>query len=407
MKRVIILEGPDNIGKSYLATELLNELSTKYKDVKLRHFGPPTKKGQEILQEQLAVLEHEANEMHRHDHIEIWDRSVIGEAVYGPLYRTDAYDGKEYWKELVEFCRAFQRKIMVIGFYADLPWYKQMRLRPKKDELKEYQGMAEAEKISIAFVNVITRLPVKQRLLVNCHNYASLDVRNSYITARIRTWLRLHAFEHGQTNNYRHTFLNAQHRQWDGRRGFRKEQSVQYQCDEFIDKTCPIGKDHREVAQFGKDYRQPTSGCGAIVRVKYIFVGEAPGGNGCGKLGIPFYDDMSGNLMQTALDTLGILVTEYYMTNVVKCTPKDNKLGQYSVVAPVSRLQCTQQLLGEIAAIQKFSRKAKVIALGKVAAEQLAQVNVHHVMIYHPAYYLRMGTRGQFVNDLRKVLEET
>ena len=109
MKRVIILEGPDNIGKSYLATALTNELiDAGYKHTKLRHFGPPTKKGLEILQEQLDVLNHEANEMHRHEHIEIWDRSVIGEAVYGPLYRAGAYDEKVYWDELVDFCRAFQ-----------------------------------------------------------------------------------------------------------------------------------------------------------------------------------------------------------------------------------------------------------------------------------------------------------
>ena len=406
MKRVIILEGPDNIGKSYLATALTNELiDAGYKHTKLRHFGPPTKKGLEILQEQLDVLSHEANEMHRHEHIEIWDRSVIGEAVYGPLYRTGEYDAKEYWKELVEFCRAFQRKIMVVAFYADVSWYKSMQLRPKKDELKEYQGMAAAEKISTAFVNVVTKLPLKQRLLVNCHNYISLDVRNSYITARIRAWLKLFPFQHGQTNNYRHTFLNATQTQWEGRVGFRKERLTHYQCDEYNDRTCPIGRDHRELAAFGKEYRRPTNGCGARVRVKYIFVGEAPGGNGCGKLGLPFYDDLSGNLMQTALDTLGILVTEYYMTNVVKCTPKDNKLDEYCVVAPVHRLQCTQQLAGEIAAIQKVNRKAKVIAVGKVAAEELARIKIDHVMIYHPAYYLRMGIRDKFTDDLKKVLE--
>jgi uracil-DNA glycosylase family 4 len=406
MKRVIILEGPDNIGKSYLATALTNELiDAGYKHTKLRHFGPPAKKGQEILQEQLDVLSHEANEMHRHERIEIWDRSVIGEAVYGPLYRAGAYDEKVYWDELVDFCRAFQRSIMVVALYTNLAWYKKMQVRPKNDELKEYQGMEAAENISTAFVNVVTKLPLKQRLLVNCKNYETMDIRNSYITARVRSWLKRIAYAHGQTNNYRHTFLNAQQAIWEGKKGFKKESQIRYQCQSFENKTCPIGNDHREFAVFGKEYKRPTNGCGSIIRVKYIFVGEAPGGNGCGKLGLPFYDDVSGNLMQTALDALGILATEYYMTNVVKCTPKDNQLGAYGVVAPLITLHCVRQLEGEIRRVQYANRKAKVVALGKVAAEQLAKLKIDHVMIYHPAYYLRMGIREQFISELKKVLE--
>lgn len=406
MKRIVIFEGPDNIGKSYLITALHNELlQIGHKTTVLRHFGPPTKKGQEILQEQLAVLDREANDMHRHEHIELWDRSVIGEAVYGPLYRADAYDTKEYWEPLADFCRTFQRAIMVVAFHTNTDWYKKMQVRPKKDELKTYQSMAEAEKISTAFINVVTKLPLKYRVLVNCRNYETMDIRNSYVTARVRAWLKRTAYTHGQTNNYRHTFLNTQQPIWEGSKGFKKESRTWFQCQSFENKTCPIGNDHREYAQFGKEYKRPTNGCGSVIRVKYIFVGEAPGGNGCGKLGLPFYDDPSGNLMQTALDALGILATEYYMTNVVKCTPKDNKLNAYGVVAPLSTLHCVQQLEKEIGRVQVANRHAKVIALGKVAAEQLAKMKIDHAMIYHPAYYLRMGISDQFVGELRKVLE--
>lgn len=405
MKQIIILEGPDNIGKSYLANELHNELvKLGKKNVSVRHFGAPVKKGREILQEQVDRLENEMKGIRIGDGIEIWDRSIIGEAVYGPLYRKDAYPSEVYWKELAEHCQAAQRSILVVVFHATLPWYKKMHIKPKADEVQAYQSMVDAEKVSNHFVHVVSKLPLKYRLLVNCNNYLTHDVRNSYVIARIRMWLNRRPFEHGQTNNYRHTFFNEAQNLWEGKAGFNKKHGAAYECDAFEEKTCEIGRDHREFALFGKQCQRPTNGCGAVKGVKYIFVGEAPGGNGCGKLGIPFYDDVSGNLLQTALDALGILPTHYYMTNVIKCTPKNNRLDQYVITAPIHELQCVQALKGEVEDIQKKNSTATVVALGKVASKELARLGIDHVMMYHPAYYLRIGTRDQFTNDLKKTL---
>ena len=399
MKRVIILEGPDNIGKSYLASFLLTALTSHNKNSMVRHFGPPISKGRLALKEQLRTLHREMQGIDDGNGIEIWDRSIIGEDVYGPMYRTGHYNHREYHVELMYELRKRARQIFLVIFYTDGEIFQRLKIKPKHDEDAVYKKQSEAANVSRLFVNVATKLHLKNTLFVNCANYKTLDERNNYIMRRAQAWMKLKRYQYEMANDYSQTFFNAKNTLWKPVVGFVRRK---YECNAFDNQTCKLGDDHRVYCEYGQDYDQPTSACGSVRDVEYIFVGEAPGHKGCGKLGIPFFGDRSGNLLQEALDSCGVFPTQYYMTNVVKCCPKGNKVHNYG---DLQQLMCTQQLKAEIADIQLHNPLAKVVALGKTASNELGKLGIPFSMMYHPAYYLRTGTGDNFIIDFRKVVD--
>jgi uracil-DNA glycosylase len=68
--------------------------------------------------------------------------------------------------------------------------------------------------------------------------------------------------------------------------------------------------------------------------------------------------------------------------------------------------ECVGRLKDEILYVQAKNPSAKVIAIGKVAGQELARIGIDHGLSYHPAYYLRIGRREDFERDFRKVLLE-
>lgn len=406
VRHAIVLEGPDNIGKSYLANTLKRELALiqNGKEPKIVHCGPPVGTGKSAFIYQQKYLKSVVERVKDDTRdVEIWDRSVIGEDVYGPMYRTGQYDHDVYSQELKDSLQEVRTKLIVIAFYANLDFFKQFGIEKKEDETKKYQRMMEAPKIATRFIDVIARLGLKRTLYVNCANYASLDERNTYVISRVKTWMKLAAYQHTQTDSYRHTFFNPMQMLWETERGFI---DGRMRCGAYDDESCQLGRDHAAITKFGCQYHRPTGPCGAVTNIKYIFVGEAPGENGCGKTGIPFYDDRSGNLLQTTLDRLGIHPVHYYMTNVVKCCPVDNKLSMYVSKHTIKDLECVQTLSVELGPIVKKNPFAKIIALGKVAAEQLKRLHFKYHTVYHPAYYLRMGISDDFYRELKLVVED-
>lgn len=396
MKRVIICEGCDNVGKSYLVKHLITSLTPHL--MTYRHFGPPAQKGRLILKEQLNVLSREMKGIDDGSGVEIWDRSVIGEDVYGPMYRHGQYDHAEYHIELSHAVKKRERQIFLIVLYTDGEMFKRLKLKAKDDEVIAYQRQEDAANISIAFVDVATNLRLKNTLFVNCANYETLNERNDYIMRRVRAWLKLTRYHYEMAEDYAQTFFNAKSMLWRQGKGFVNKK---YTCSNYANGQCALGKDHQKYCEFGEVYDQPTAACGAIQNVDYIFVGEAPGHKGCGKLGIPFFGDRSGNLLQEALDSCGMLPTRYYMTNVVKCCPKENELSRYG---SREKLICVKQLAKEIASIENKNPDAVIIALGKVASKELSNCGLHHKMMYHPAYYLRKGIEDDFIVDFKKVV---
>jgi uracil-DNA glycosylase family 4 len=399
MKRVIIIEGPDNLGKTTFAKQLAKQIGAV-----VRHAGAPVKKGAAALVEQRKKLANElaALEEDNASTIEIWDRSIIGEAVYGPLYRTDQYDHTEYFRELVDL-NYHEARIFVIVLYADEETLKKFALQPKGDEKELYQKASQTAKVATAFVDVVTKLRLKHTLFVNCNNYATLDERNEYLTKRVNEWLKRKPFTFKRTNDYSQTFFNRTQRLWVMGKGFNANGWL---CDAFLTKDCEIAKSHRTLKMFGGGTAEPIGGVGAFNNVRYIFVGEATGYNSSGEpqLGMPFYNGESGCLFQKALSALKIVPTRYYVTNVVKCNPKDNKLRSFVDRDSRPKLECVGKLKGELHGILAHNASAKLIAIGKVAAEELARLRFDYQMMYHPSYYLHHGRSDDFVADLGKVL---
>lgn len=403
MRKVVIIEGADNLGKTTLCNELVNTI-TKLKRV--RHSGPPTMKGEAALREQLQTLKAEVGRIldkESDDEYEVWDRSIFGEAVYGPLFRAGQYNHKKYLNALIEACEDIAQRVLVIVLYTDGEWYERQRIKRKLDEEKVYQQREMAATIGTAFIDTVTALPLKYRLFINCRNYESFALRNKYILKRVQAWVKNTQYERYQSDDYQQVFFNEDQMLWKQGVGFVENP---YVCTAFKEKTCAIGNDHRKFAQFGETFRRPTSACGSMTNVKYIFIGEAPGHKGCGKLGIPFYNDASGNMLQDAFDRLRILPTQYYMTNTIKCCPKNNDLAMYGSSSTRHVYECVGRLKDEILYVQAKNPSAKVIAIGKVAGQELARIGIDHGLSYHPAYYLRIGRREDFERDFRKVLLE-
>jgi len=122
-----------------------------------------------------------------------------------------------------------------------------------------------------------------------------------------------------------------------------------------------------------------------------VVVGEAPG-YAEAREGVPFVGP-SGKLLRQALAFHG--VSDVYITNVVKCHPKGNKLPQAAV-------KCCR--LATVNEIEEFD--APVLACGNVASEAYfgdpvkkvrpygyAAMGKTDVATWHPAYILRVPQR--------------
>ena len=405
MIKILIFEGPDNIGK----TTLLKDIQEIYKPTqmcKYIHDGPPVCSGLAGHQEMLSKLEdtlkrlRHKKELHTEKpYLELWDRSALGECVYGPLFRGYEIDNK-YWRRLDQLWQMENCDIMTVVFYADIETYEQWQMKTKQDEKKIYQKQHQAAKISQAFIELMTDQKRPNTIFVNCNNYDIIEDRNAYVVKRVDAWLNNQPYKHRTTGDYSHSFYNHKNRFW-GVKGFYKPK--EFVCEQ--ESTCAIFKDHITHAEFGREYQHPTSGYGAIY-AKWVFVGEAPGYNGCGKLGLPFYDDVSGNLFQTMLDELHILPTQVYVTNVIKCCPKNNKLGEFKTFKQQRTLKCVNTYIkDEIENVQVHNPYVKVVAVGNTAKNALSELCIKtHGMIKHPAYFCRIGLQKKYAEYCREIL---
>jgi len=392
MSYVIVLEGPDNIGKTTLAEAIEDFIDVK-KRIIFKHWGPNKTKaeGRKVMDKFIAELRISS------DKIFICDRSPFGEFVYGKIFRD--YDPFTYMEDMIDDINRLKTKFLFISFYADENTYAKFDIAAKKDEEKEYQRQHQAAVVSCGFINLLHTLRDilnMTRVIINCNNYESFDVRNEYILRMVNRFLDDKPFIIKNVEDYSHTIFSPDQNIFNGLELHR----MRYKCGMYDTGVCDIGREHEKFSQFGAKYKRPTVSCGNIHNPRYIFIGEAPGYMGCGTYGIPFYGDKSGYIFYNTLAKLNILHSEIYVGNTVKCCPKGNDLKKYYDSDARLRLECVRRLRKELS----FS-EAPIIALGRVASNTMKMLHIKHLMVYHPTYYLYKGNPNEFIEQLREVLK--
>ncbi|MDA8278184.1 MAG: uracil-DNA glycosylase [Actinomycetota bacterium] len=129
-----------------------------------------------------------------------------------------------------------------------------------------------------------------------------------------------------------------------------------------------------------------------------VVVGEAPGASE-DKDGVPFIGRSGQLLTRLISEEIGLDRTRYYITNVVKCRPPENRRPSAGEISA-----CSYLLAGQLEVVDK----KVVLAVGEVAARSLTGLKssvgsmrgqIHTVdeakivVTYHPAYALRGGSR--------------
>ncbi len=165
-------------------------------------------------------------------------------------------------------------------------------------------------------------------------------------------------------------------------------------------KRCPLG-DVRKNLVFGDGSPE----------ARLVFVGEAPGSDEDDQ-GIPFVGK-AGQLLNRALEMVGLSREEVYIANILKCRPPNNRAPDPKEIAV-----CMPFLLKQLEAI----RPKLVCALGAVAMNALmgrkmpitkvrgSVLTTPHeytlVPTFHPAYILRNPReKRRLIQDLQTVKE--
>ncbi|KKM93950.1 hypothetical protein LCGC14_1203200 [marine sediment metagenome] len=139
---------------------------------------------------------------------------------------------------------------------------------------------------------------------------------------------------------------------------------------------------------------------------KIMFIGEAPGVNE-EKFGKPFVG-RSGNLLNIMLEKAGLNRELFYVTNIVKCRPPNNRQPNDE-----EKLCCRSFLRLEITKIAPklivtlgstatnailFNRRSMKLIVGKLVKTKIDLYSYLVFPMYHPSYVLRSGiTRDDYL----------
>src|SRR5215216_6289699 len=94
-----------------------------------------------------------------------------------------------------------------------------------------------------------------------------------------------------------------------------------------------------------------------------VLVGEAPGRFGADRTGVPFSGDRSGAFLRELIAELGLdAEREVYITNVVKCNPRDER-GNNRAPAGAEIAACRSHMEAEL----RLLRPRVVVPLGALA----------------------------------------
>jgi uracil-DNA glycosylase len=146
-------------------------------------------------------------------------------------------------------------------------------------------------------------------------------------------------------------------------------------------------------------------------QAKLLFVGEGPGRDE-DLQGLPFVG-RAGKLLTQMIEAMGLLRSDVYICNVVKCRPPQNRAPEKDEVA-----SCSPFLFRQIDLIAP----KVIVCLGSIAAQTMLETTRgisqfrgqwlefrgrKLMATYHPAYLLRNpAAKREVWNDLQKVMAE-
>lgn len=334
----IVVEGPDGLGKTMIAKDLAHRLILDYE-----HCGIPTGEAEllELLKRDNVVL----------------DRSWLGELVYPQFAGRHAVISASAIND-AQRRNAF-KTLYVLLAAPEPPGYKEV----------EPVYIHNYDAILRAFFDAlyIMAAPNTYKVVFNPMHFSSPQLMCDTIYRFVYDFMNGVNPYPRQCEDYHYTYFDNEHTAVDGTQTFRNTCS----CGNFAYyKTTPIyAKTHALVHDYGRfnDY-------------KAWFIGEAPGVNGAGKFGIPFYGDASGSYFRYALLLHGWAETDIRIGNAVKCTPPMNQLDAATAAACFT-INTARDVIGN----------AGIVAVGNVSSRLLSAIHVVHKKLYHPAFFMRMG----------------
>ena len=352
---IIVIEGADNIGKTTIAKYLVEQLNYQY-----YHCSVPISEDS-AKNEYFSLIER--------DNI-ILDRSWIGEFVYAPLFRNYLPNYRDEIKT-----RLKEKSILLILLHCNKNKLKDLKYINSNEFLNKH------EEISNKFLEEFAKIKYGQKVIFNIENFSSLEEEKLIIKNFVHNWIiNINTYK-DFINNYSLTMFNPSFRFLNGNIDFNKE----HKCEFF--------EDHKNY-EFYKNYHSITYGTGNL-KSKIMLIGEAPGFKGCGKTGIPFYNDKSGMLLRYCLFKNCISENEYYITNVLKCNPLNNKINLRDLNI------CGKELLKEIQLINP----TKIYSIGATAENFLKKYNISSQRIFHPAYAFYKGSIKEYIENFGKVIQ--
>ena len=144
---------------------------------------------------------------------------------------------------------------------------------------------------------------------------------------------------------------------------------------------------------------------------KVMMIGEGPGADE-DKEGIPFVGK-AGQLMNKALEGLGIKREELYIANIVKCRPPSNRVPEQEEAEICLNYLRNQVILIKPKIIVLLGSTALKNILGKEYSITSARGNwiekkgIYYMPTWHPADLLRDENKKiEFIKDLKLVIEE-
>ena len=404
-----IVEGCDNIGKTTMINQLMVQLTDNGYDVVAQHFGAP--KGR-TKADKIAYAENEAkdtvnnirklaNASFNKDTVLIHDRSIFGELTYG---RYRGYNAEHLPETVRKLQHINYLNTTFILLYGETAVAKRMGIKFKDDCKKDYAHENLMAQVSADFINKVHALeyPEARKLVFNLSNYASLDERNYYVYQHIRSIIRDESYTFRKTNSHVDTPFNINNKVLTDV-GFIANPA--FVCKRYT--TCALGKEHKRNCKENGGVNSPIYGYGGM-HPKVVLIGEVSHHNVNFAGHLPFYNSVSGNVVQQALYDLKISPFDVYITNVIKCTPLNNDLGVYSNIVNAFQLECVNNLLAELEFIQP--RTKTLICLGATAyaiAAAKVRIKTGYILerINHPSYYARMGKPNDFTKDLAKIIQ--